>query len=67
METFFAEADLLHLQKMHLFFLWQVLMHTKMFLKAPVNHCLLSSAIKLLLTALGMKCSPCCGWDSEDY
>lgn len=48
---FFTKADLLSLQNAFVCFLWQVIMHTKMFLKAPVNHGLLSSAIKIVLTA----------------
>lgn len=64
---FFVEADLLILQKNALiYFFWEVLMHAKMFLKTPANQCL-SSAVKLMLTALRMKCSSCCGWDSEIY
>lgn len=50
-EIFFTKADLLSLQNAFVCFLWQVIMHTKMFLKAPVNHGLLSSAIKIPLTA----------------
>lgn len=50
MEVFFTKANLLSLQNAFVCFLWQVIMHTKMFLKAPVNHGLLSSAIKILLT-----------------
>lgn len=50
-EVFFTKADLLSLQNAFVCFLWLVIMHTKMFLKVPVNHGLLSSAIKILLTA----------------
>lgn len=50
-EVFFTETDLLSLQNAFVCFLWQVIMRTKMFLKAPVNHGLLSSTIKILLTA----------------
>lgn len=58
MVVFFTKADLLSLQNTFVCFLWQVITHTKMFLKAPVNHGLLSSAIKILLTACEESIAP---------